>query len=196
MFQFCLQDAGSHIVTQLLQFLQSLAGTAGEDALLDGVEHVFNAPFGVGQLTAQQGQGVVLGILQGHQFVCDLGNEVILEYSLDSVHHGDMLDPVFFHGLFVAALPPLGCSTLVIAVDGAVATFPAFSNHHPAAVTAEQLGGQQIFFFGLCSGGSPLVLFHSFLHPFKQFFRDDCGDRIGNHHIFVPVFANILLVFQ
>ena len=196
MFKFCLQDAGFHIVTQLLQFLQSLAGTAGEDALLDGIEHILDSPFGVGQLTAEQGQGVVLGILQGHQFVCDLGNEVILEHPLDGVHHGDMLDPVFLHGLFVAALPSLGCSTLVIAVDGAVAPFPAFSDHHPAAVPTEQLGRQQVFFFSLCPGGSPLVLFHSFLHPFKQFFRDDGGDCIRNYYVLVPVFANVLSVFQ
>ena len=169
-FQLRLQDAEFQFGPQVFQFLQPLPGAAGEDALLDGIEHILNAPLGVGQLTAQQGQGAVLGTLQRHQFVCDLGNEVVLEYPLDGVLHRHPLDPVLLHGLFVAAQPSLGPGAFVVAVDGAVAALAALADHQPSAVAAEQLGGQQIFFLGFRPGWGVLILLHPLLHPFKQFF--------------------------
>ena len=166
-FQLRLQDAGFQFGPQISQFLQPLPGAAGEDPLLDGVEHILNAPLGVGQLTAEQRQCAVLGTLQRHQFVCDLGNEVVLEYPLDGVLYHHPLDPVLLHGLFVAAQPPFGPGAFVVAVDGTVAALAALADHQPSAVAAEQLGGQQIFFLGLCPGRGVLVLLHPLLHPFK-----------------------------
>lgn len=166
-FQLRLQDAGFQFGPQIFQFLQPLPGAAGEDTLLDGIEHVFNASLGVGQLTAEQRQGAVLGSLQRHQFVCDLGNQVVLEHPLDGVLHRHPLDPVLLRGLFVAAQPPFGPGAFVVAVDGAVASLAALADHQPAAVAAEQLRGQQIFFLGLCPGRGVLVLLHPLLHPFK-----------------------------
>ena len=46
-FQLRLQDVGLQLCPQIFQFFQPLPGTAGEDALLDGIEHILNAPLGV-----------------------------------------------------------------------------------------------------------------------------------------------------
>lgn len=56
----------------------------------------------------------------------------------------------------------------IIVMDKACVTGAAFAAEICPAVTAEQLGGQQIIVLGLVTGGSLFVLCQLCLHTFKQ----------------------------
>ena len=107
-----------------------------------------------------------------------------------------IFQPLFPHGLFIAGLFLLGSSTFVIGVHLPGVADTAFSEHQRSALTAVQLGGQQVIFVGFAAGWRTFVLFHTLLHPVKQVFRNDSRNRIRHNDIPERQFTNVTTVLQ
>ena len=73
----------------------------------------------------------------------------------------------------------------------------AFANHHALTLAAKQLCGQKklaFFGFGMCR--CALVLLHTLPDAAEQLLRYNGRDAAGDDHILIPVFANVLAVFE
>ena len=116
---------------------QTLFGGAGQDAGLDGVEHILDAGLGFSELLLVEGQAGALPVLQLHDR-CHKGIDdcVVLDQLYGLVDH-QVFQPLFANCLFVAGLPLLGGRALVVAMHIAGAAGAAFTEHQCAAVAAE-----------------------------------------------------------
>ena len=69
--------------------------------------------------------------------------------------NGDQIfQPLFTDGLFLAGLETFRGGTLIIMMNDLVPTRTALAEHHRAAHSAEQLGGEQIIILGFVAGRS------------------------------------------
>ena len=68
------------------------------------------------------------------------------------------------------------------------------SEHHRAAHSAEQLGGEQIIVLGLVTGRSAAVLLDFLLYFFKQVLVHDGRDAVGHHNVLEVVFSDVPFV--
>ena len=77
-----------------------------------------------------------------------------------------------------------------------VSTRTALAEHHRAAHSAEQLGGEQVIVLGLVTGRSAAVLFDFQLHFLKQVLVHDGRDAVGHHNVLEVVFTDVPFVRQ
>ena len=163
-----LCNAGLQFFSLIFQRFQPLLGGAGQNAHLDGVQHIGDADFRFFQLLFVDGQIRAFLILQFHH----LGNDgfhsgIVLDKLHGLVDH-QIFQPLFTDSLFLAALVFLGSSTLVIGVHFSSVADTAFTEHQRSALAAVQLGGEQIAFLCLMTGRDLFIIRQLFLHLVEQ----------------------------
>ena len=112
------------------QFFQPCLGGRGQDAHLNGVQHVLDGLFAYLELLAHGGDARVLPVLQIDDRIGNPVDFLIPKYALHGDHDGDPLNPVLFERLALAAEPALCTAALVIIVFCTVgAACSAFAHH-------------------------------------------------------------------
>ena len=134
--------------------------------------------------------------MQLHDLGDDGFHSGIVFHKLHGLVHHQIFQPLFTDGLFLAALVLFGSSTFIIAVDFARPTRAALSKHQRTAMTAEQLGGEQVVILCLSTGRGFLVFQHFLLHIIEKFHRHDRRNRIGNQDITVFQLSDVAAVAQ
>ena len=125
------------------QFLKPCLGGSSQDTHLNGVEHIFNALFTFFELFTQSRNGCVFFILQSNNRISDAVDFRVLQNPFNGRNHGDALNPVLFDSLAFTAQPALCAAALVVVIlDAVCAASATFACHQPAAVSAEELGGE------------------------------------------------------
>ena len=191
---FC--NAGLQFLPLFFQRFQPLLGGAGQNAHLDSVQHICDADFRFLQLLFIDGQIRAFLILQFHDFGNDGIHGSVIFHQLHGFVDHQIFQPLFPHGLFIAGLFLLGSSTLVIGVHLPGVADTAFSEHQRTALTAVQLGGEQIAFLCLMTGRGLFIFRQLFLHLVEQLFRYQCRDCIGLYHIPQTQFADVPAITQ
>ena len=163
-----LGNAGLQFLPLLFQRFQPLLGGAGQNAHLDSVQHIGDADFRFLQLLFVDGQVCAFLILQFHDFGNDGIHGSVIFHQLHGLVDHQIFQPLFPHGLFIAGLFLLGGGTLVIGIHFPGVADTAFSEHQRSALTAVQLGGQQIGIFCLMTGRGLFIFHQLFLHLVEQ----------------------------
>ena len=163
---------------------------------MNGVQHIFNAVLYLAHLLFQQRERGVFLILQLHDFRNDGINHGIVLNQLHGFSYDQIFQPLFTDGLFLAGLETLRGGALIIMMNDLVSTRTALAEHHRAAHSAEQLGGEQIIVLGLVTGRSAAVLLDFLLHFFKQVLVHDGRDAVRHYDILEVVFTNVPFVRQ
>ena len=191
-----LCNAGLQFLPLLFQSFQPLLGGAGQNAHLDSVQHICDADFRFLQLLFIDGQIRAFLILQFHDFGNDGIHGSVIFHQLHGFVDHQIFQPLFPHGLFIAGLFLLGSSTLVVGIHFPGVADTAFSEHQCTALTAVQLGGEQIAFLCLMTGRGLFIFRQLFLHLVEQLFRYQCRDCIGLYHIPQTQFADVPSITQ
>jgi len=163
---------------------------------LDSVQHIFNAVLYLAHLLFQQRERGVFPILQLHDFCNDGINHGIVLNQLHGFSYDQIFQPLFTDGLFLAGLETLRGGALIIMMNDLVSTRAALAEHHRAAYSAEQLGGEQVIVLGLVAGRSTAVLFDFQLHFLKQILVHDGRDAVGHYDVLEVVFSDVTFVRQ
>ena len=150
---------------------------------MNRVEHILDTRFCIPELLLIEGKIGVLPVLQLH----DLGDDgfhsgIVLDKLHGLVDH-QIFQPLFADGLFLAALVLFCGSTFIITMNFSRPARTAFAKHQRTAVTAVQLGGQQVIILCLSPGRGFLVFGNLLLHILKQFQWNDGRDGIRHDHI-------------
>ena len=178
------------------QLFQTRFGGVGQHTCLNGVQHIFNAVLYLAHLLFQQRERGVFLILQLHHFRNDGINHGIVLNQLHGFSYDQIFQPLFTDGLFLAGLETLRGGALIIMMNDLVSTRTALAEHHRAAHSAEQLGGEQVIVLGLVTGRSAAVLLDFLLHFFKQVLVHDGRDTVGHHNVLEVVFSDVPLIRQ
>ena len=178
------------------QLFQTRFGGVGQHTCLNGVQHIFNAVLYLAHLLFQQRESGVFLILQLHHFRNDGINHGIVLNQLHGFSYDQIFQPLFTDGLFLAGLETLRGGALIIMMNDLVSTRTALAEHHRAAHSAEQLGGEQVIVLGLVAGRSAAVLFDFQLHFLKQILVHDGRDAVGHHNVLEVVFSDVPFVRQ
>ena len=139
--------------------------------------------------------GVFL-ILQLHHFRNDGINHGIVLNQLHGFGYDQIFQPLFTDGLFLAGLETLRGGALIIMMNDLVPTRTALAEHHGAAHSAEQLGGEQVIVLGLVTGRSAAVLLDFQLHFLKQVLVHDGRSAVGHYDVLEVVFTDVPLICQ
>ena len=191
---FC--NAGFKLTLGFFQLLQPLLGGTGQDTGLNRIEHILDTGFCIPELLFIKGNVGILLILQFHHLDNDGFHSGIISNKLHGLVDHQIFQPLFADGLFLAALVFLGGSTFIVAVDFSRPARAAFSKHQRTAMTAEQLGGEQVVILCLSTGRGFLVFGDFLLHILKQFQRNDGRDSIRYDHIPEFQFSDVPPVFE
>ena len=178
------------------QLFQTRFGGVGQHTCLNGVQHIFNAILYLAHLLFQQRESGVFLILQLHHFRNDGINHGIVLNQLHGFSHDQIFQPFLTDGLFLAGLETLRGGALIIMMNDLVSTRTALAEHHRAAHSAEQLGGEQVIVLGLVTGRSAAVLLDFLLHFFKQVLVHDGRDAVGHHNVLEVIFTDVPFVRQ
>ena len=196
LLQFFICDFCSQLILLDFQRFQTLFRCPGVQAVLDGFHQVIQLLVYFPELLFQQRNRGIFLILDIHDQLNDLVDHRIILNQLHGFPDDQLFQPFFLHGLFVAALTPLDVGAFIIIVGASGGTGSAFAEHQCTALTAEQLGGQQIFLVCLATGRGTLVLIQTLLHPVKQVFRNNNRNCIRHNDIPERQFANVPAVLQ
>ena len=137
---FC--NAGLQFLPLLFQSFQPLLSRAGQNAHLDGVQHIGDADFRFLQLLFVDGQVCALLILQLHDLGDDGIHGSVIFHQLHGFVDHQIFQPLFPHGLFITGLFLLGGGTLVIGIHLPSVADTAFPEHQCSALATVQLGGE------------------------------------------------------
>ena len=193
---FLLGNADFQFFLLFFQLFQTCLGGTGQYTRLDGVQHILDAVLHLFHLLFQQGQGGVLLLLQ-FQHLCNDGiNHGIVLNQLHGFSYDQIFQPLFTDGLFLAGLETLRGGALIIMMNDLVSTRAALAEHHRAAHSAEQLGGEQVIVLGLVTGRSAAVLFDFQLHFLKQVLVHDGRDTVGHYDVLEVVFSDVSFIRQ
>ena len=125
----------------------------------------------------------------------DLGDDGIhgsvIFHQLHGLVDHQIFQPLFPHGLFITGLFLLGSGTLVIGVHFPGVADTAFPEHQRTALTAVQLGGEQITFLCLMTGRGLFIFRQLFLHLVEQILRHKSRNCVGLYHIPQTQFADV-----
>ena len=196
LLQFFICDFCSQLILLDFQRFQTLFRCPGVQAVLDGFHQVIQLLVYFPELLFQQRNRGIFLILDIHDQLNDLVDHRIILNQLHGFPDDQLFQPFFLHGLFVAALTPLDVGAFIIIVGASGGTGSAFAEHQCTALTAEQLGGQQIFLVCLATGRGTLVLIQTLLHPVKQVFRNNNRNCIRHNDIPERQFANVPAVLE
>ena len=163
-----LGNAGLQLLPLFFQRFQPFLGRACQNAHLDGIQHIGNADFRFLQLLFVDGQIRAFLILQFHNLGDDGIHGSVIFHQLHGFVDHQIFQPLFPHGLFITGLFLLGSSTLVIGVHFPGVANTAFPEHQRSALTAVQLGGEQIAFLCLMTGRGLFIFRQLFLHLVEQ----------------------------
>ena len=191
-----LCNTGLQFLPLFFQRFQPILGGAGQNAHLDSVQHIGDADFRFLQLLFVDRQVCAFLILQFHDFGDDGIHGSVIFHQLHGFGHYQIFQPLLPHCLFITGFFLLGSSTLVIGVHLPGMTDTTFSEHQRSALTAVQLGGEQITFLCLMTGRGLFIFRQLFLHLVEQLFRYQCRDRIGLYHIPQTQFADVPSITQ
>ena len=178
------------------QLFQTRFGGVGQHTCLNSVQHIFNAVLYLTHLLFQQWERGVFLILQLHHFRNDGINHGIILNQLHGFSYDQIFQPFLTDGLFLAGLETLRGGALIIMMNDLVSTRTALAEHHRAAHSTEQLGGEQIIILGLVAGRSTAVLFDFQLHFLKQILVHDGRDAVGHYDVLEVVFSDVTFVRQ
>ena len=178
------------------QLFQTRFSGVGQHTCLDGVQHILNAVLHLAHLLFQQRKRGVFLILQLHDLCNDGINHGIVLNQLHGFADYQIFQPLFTDGLFLTGLETLRGGALIIMMNDLVSTRTALAEHHRAAHSAEQLGGEQVIVLGLVTGRSAAVLLDFLLHFFKQVLVHDGRDAVRHYDILEVVFTNVPFVRQ
>ena len=131
------------------QRFQPFLCRAGQNAHLDGVQHIGDADFRFLQLLFVDGQIRAFLILQFHDLGDDGIHGSVIFHQLHGFGHYQIFQPLFSHSLFITGLFLLGSSTLVVGIHLPGVADTAFAKHQRTALAAVQLGGESIAFLCL-----------------------------------------------
>ena len=90
----------------------------------------------------------------------------------------------------------LGAFAGVVVICLAGFSCAAVAGHHLAAIAAEQLGGQHIFFLASASCWGSFVLVQDALYPIKELILNNAGHTAGRFFPFVKISADVALIAQ
>ena len=178
------------------QLFQTRFGGVGQHTRLDSVQHILNAVLHLAHLLFQQWERGVFLILQLHHFRNDGINHGIVLNQLHGFSYDQIFQPFLTDGLFLAGLETLRGGALIIMMNDLVSTRTALAEHHRAAHSAEQLGGEQVIVLGFVAGRSATVLFDFQLHFLKQILVHDGRDAVGHYDVLEVVFSDVPFVRQ
>ena len=142
--QLLFRNAGFKLTLGFFQLLQPLLGGAGQDAGLNRIEHILDTRFRIPELLFIKRNVGILLILQFHHLGNDGLHSGIIPDKLHRLVHYQIFQPLFADGLFLTALVLFCGSTFIITMNFARPARTAFAKHQRTAVTAVQLGGQQV----------------------------------------------------
>ena len=142
--QLFLCNAGFKLPLGFFELLQSLLGGTGQDARLNRIEHILDTRFRIPELLFIEGKVGVLPVLQLHDLSDNGFHGGIIPDKLHRLVHYQIFQPLFADGLFLTALVLFCGSTFIITMNFARPARTAFAKHQRTAVTAVQLGGQQV----------------------------------------------------
>ena len=130
----------------------------------------------------------------------DLGDNGFHSGIIPDKLHGlvdhQIFQPLFADGFLLTALLLFGSRTFIIAVDFSRPARSAFTKHQRTAVTAVQLGGQQVIVLCLSPGRGFLVFGNLLLYILKQFQRHDGRDGIRHDHVPEFQFSDVPPIFE
>ena len=158
-----LCNAGLQFFSLIFQSFQPFLGRAGQNTHLDDIQHIGDADFRFFQLLFIDGQIRAFLILQLHDFGDDGIHGSVIFHQLHGFVDYQIFQPLLPHCLFIAGLFLLGSSTLVIGVHLPGVADTAFSEHQRSALTAVQLGSEQIGILCLMTGRGLFIFCQLFL---------------------------------
>ena len=135
-------------------------------------------------------------VLQFHHFGDDGIHGSVIFHQLHGFVDHQIFQPLFPHGLFITGLFLLGGGTLVIGIHFPDVADTALSKHQRTAMTAEQLGGEQVVILCLSTGRGFLVFQHLLLYIVEKLYGHDRWNRIGNQDVPVFQLADVAAVAQ
>ena len=194
--QLFFRNAGFKLTLGFFQLLQPLLGGTGQDSSLNRVQHILDTRFRIPKLLLIEWNVGVLLILQFHHLGDDGFHSGIVFHKLHGLVDYQIFQPLFADGLFLTALVLFCGSTFIITMNFARPARTAFAKHQRTAVTAVQLGGQQVIILCLSPGRGFLVFQHLLLHIVEKFHRHDRWNRIGNQDVTVFQFSDVAAVAQ
>ena len=98
-----------------LEGFQPLFGGAGQDASLNGIEHILDAGLSLPELFLIEGQAGALFVLQLHdRRYKGINDHIVLDQFHGLVNH-QVFQPLLANRLFIAGFPLLGGRALVVA---------------------------------------------------------------------------------
>ena len=181
--QLFLRNAGFKLTLGFFELLQPLLGGTGQDARLNCIEHILDTRFRIPELLLIERKIGVLPVLQFHDLGDDGFHSGIVPDKLHRLVYHQIFQPLLTDSLFLAAPVFFGGSTFIVAVDFSRPARAAFAKHQCTAVTAVQLGGEQVIVLCLSPGRGFLVFGDLLLHIIEQFQRHDGRNRIRHDHI-------------
>lgn len=197
LLQFHRCDAERQFFLLLLQFLKPLFRRCSKDALLNRVEHIFNALFRLGKLTAQSGDCYIFTLLHGEQRVNDSVDLFLAQHPFHCQTNNCAFDPILLDCLFIATLFTLRIAAFIIVVHRSGVAFAAFAHHHAFTLTTEQFGSQQeLAFLSFGVRRCAFVFLHALLNAIEQILRHNSGNTAGNDHILIAVLTDVFAVFK
>ena len=131
---FC--NAGLQLFPLLFQSFQPLLSRAGQNAHLDGVQHIGDADFRFLQLLFVDRQVCAFLILQFHDLGDDGIHGSIIFHQLHGFVDHQIFQPLFPHGLFIAGLFLLSGGALIIMMCLSGVADTAFTEHQRTALAA------------------------------------------------------------
>ena len=195
--QLLLRDLDLQVFLRRFQLLHPLFRGRSQDSLLHGVQKIADRRLRLPELLLVQRQVDVLPVLDVHHRVDDrLDPRVVVEYG-HGLGNDQVLDPVLADSPQLAGARLLFRGrTLVIVMDATRFAGAALAAEVGAAVSAEQLRGEEIIVFGLVTGRSFPIFLHLLLHPVEQILRNDGRDTARRDRIPKTVLTDITPVLQ
>ena len=198
-FQLFFQNTGVQGFFPGFQLVQPLLGGRGQDALFNGFQKICQPLLRIPELIFQDRQPGVLLLLGIHNQIYQPFDDFIAENHLNSGLHHEPFQRLFADGFQIAVrlAVAFGFAALVVIVGVSHVACAAFAAHERTALTAEQLGGQQIAHILFCGPtmGNP-VLLETMLHPVEQVLVHDGGNAARCHNVLVAVFTYVAAVSE
>ena len=153
-------DLGFQLFLLRFQGFQPFFGGTGQNASLDGVEHILNARFRLPELFLIEGQTNVFFVLQLHY----AGNKginhgIIHDKSFGFCNH-QVFQPLLPDSLLLTGLSLFNCRAFIVPVHVPGTAGTALPEHQGTTVTAEQFGSQKIVILCLAPGRGLFIFGH------------------------------------
>ncbi len=159
-------DRDFQIYAPRFEIVEPLLRAGRNNALLDGRDQVRDRALNFDELRLESAENAVVlfAFLQIHRRVDDHADDVVGQTPLAQEPDERFLDPFLSDGLLFASAPVFAFGARVVVEFFAAAARSAFADHRTAAMTAEELAGQNIVDFRSARARCAGDFFHAFLH--------------------------------